>query len=102
MYAVNVITGAVLIFYAALFWRAYVATVLWSWFVVPVFKVPQLYTLHAAGIMLLIALLRDHGTARDHGPENATPGMRLAVQLGTTFLTPLIALVVAWVIKQWI
>lgn len=95
--ALLALVGGGAVGFALMFWRAYVASVLWGWFAVPLFGVPPLTFIHAVGLSLTVAVLLRSSLALKKEEE---------ADLGKTFinllLTPLIYLAVGWFIKCWL
>lgn len=77
-------------------WRAYVLTVLWTWFVVSTFAVPALSIPAAMGLCITLALLRER-KLKNSGDEEESIGQKLAIQA----LVPLFALGFGWIVKIW-
>jgi hypothetical protein len=48
-----------------LVWRAYAATMLWGWYVVPAFRTPAIDVIQAIGLHLLILLMRSEAKKSD-------------------------------------
>jgi hypothetical protein len=74
-------------------WGAYALTVLWGWFVMPVFGLAPLGLAHAAGLAVLTSFVVRHV------PEKATSTSHA---VGVMLLHPLFALAIGWVITLFI
>lgn len=57
----DIVIGLGLIFPAAL-WGGYVASTLWGWFLVPSLGVPQLGTVAASGMILMVSFMHPFTT----------------------------------------
>lgn len=84
------------------YWRAFVAVVLWGWFVTPAFGVAAPSIHHAFGIMLLLVFLLppasdDDKTQRDLEGRNLAD--LVARMLGRAVLYPALMLGVGWLWK---
>ena len=78
-------------------WRGYVLSVLWGWFMVPGFGVGPLSIPLAIGLSMLIGMLTNHRTMK----ETEDPDKKWYPLLAIT-LSPLLALVLGWVTKQFL
>lgn len=74
--------------------NGYVLSVLWGWFIVPVFGLPALTIPVAIGIALVISFLT-HQLNLNDGDETGWK------QLAFSFLHPLLTLLAGWIVKQW-
>jgi hypothetical protein len=74
-------------------WGAYALTVLWGWFVVPVFGLDPISMTYAAGLGVLISFA--FKSVPDKGPD-------MAAAVGITLLYPAFALAIGWVITLFI
>ena len=76
-------------------WAGVVVSVLWGWFVVPAFGVPELHPIAAMGLCLIAAAIQKTGaTMRGAG---TMPGLFL-VNMGG----PATALAMGWIAKSFI
>lgn len=80
--------GVVALFLAAVLVRGLVISVLWGWFVVPVFGLPALHVAPALGLAVLLNYLLNHKKG--------------AASLMDIFLGALAALGVGWVIQLFV
>jgi len=81
-------------------WRAFAVTVLWTWFVVPLFALPSLPGASAAGITAMVALLvpsRAGVVDLKDLPMEKVAGMSV-----TAAQFPAVALFVGWVAKLFV
>lgn len=74
----------------ALLLRGFVASVLWGWFIVPVFNAPPLGYLSALGVMLTVSLC----TPKQDSPKDRT----LTQTMTAMFLPPLMSLLCGWLV----
>jgi hypothetical protein len=78
----------------SVFFRAVVLTILWGWFAVPVFDFHPLSVAQAIGVATVVSLLtHQYVPAKDKdvwGP------------IGATLLTPVVALLIGWIAKQYL
>lgn len=77
-------------------WRGYALTILWAWFVVPVFGLPTLAIAPAIGVSLVVGFLT-HQYRPSDVEEDSDERMIKAATYAT--LAPLFALAFGWCIK---
>lgn len=84
----------------AVLYGAYAFSLLWAWFIVPVFSVPQVSIAQAAGITLIV----DHLRVKSSDMKNSSddPVERLSVFIVFSFLEPTLVLIAGWIIKQFL
>lgn len=73
-------------------WFGWAASVLWGWFVTPVFGLPQITITQAAGISLILALLR----AKLASPKDETS---LSVKALVIIVAPPLSVAMGWILK---
>jgi len=86
--------GSIILFPALLvagvLWRGYVFSVLWGWFMVPIFGLPPLAVAPAIGLAMVAGFLLIQPSApKDEG---------IAMMFGTMFLVPLFAWLFGWIV----
>lgn len=81
---------------AMMMWRAYVLTVLWSWFIVATFAVPALSVPAAIGLFITVAMFRNR-KKENSADEKESIGEQLAIQA----LIPLLLLGMGWIVKMF-
>jgi hypothetical protein len=80
-------------------WNAFVVTKLWAWFIVPIFGLAPLALVPAMGVVLVIAYLTHQTPTKSKSGDDITEGFIHA--LCVVVLKPAIALVVGWIILQF-
>ncbi|MGC9605262.1 MAG: hypothetical protein ABSF56_00680 [Minisyncoccia bacterium] len=75
----------------------FVLSVLWGWFVVPVFHLPVLKIIPAMGISMIVGYLTMHSGSYNEEVERGW-GYMLYLSLGTSLLYALLALSFGWVL----
>ena len=89
------VIGAPALVVLSALWRGYVLSLLWAWFVVPVFGAPPLGIPAALGLSLLVAALTAQhmriGTPKD-----------LGYAMGVALLAPPATLLFGWIIKHFL
>lgn len=80
-------------------WRGYVLSVIWRWFMVAAFGVPQLGIATAIGLSLIVSFLTDKV---DRHTNEKSWGELLAEGFASTLLSPLLTLGIAWVVHLFV
>lgn len=88
--------GVIATFCISSIWSGYVMTVLWSWFIVPVFALPMLGLAQAIGVKLLCNMILAKVPSNDKSDGD------FARVVGYAVLVPLLALTIGWVVKQFV
>lgn len=81
-------------------WSGYVLTILWAWFVVPTFGLPPLALAPAIGLAVVVSYLTHQYTPKAAKPDEGKwdeSGRAIAHMV----LKPALALLVGWIVKQW-
>lgn len=71
-------------------WTAYVVTILWAWFVVPL-GLPVIGKAHAYGLVVLVALIRARAPRKDEASAS------IAATIMTAILGPAVGLLAGWI-----
>ncbi|MBH2008236.1 MAG: hypothetical protein I8H71_00915 [Xanthomonadaceae bacterium] len=80
------------------FWAGLAVSVMWAWFIVPVFGLPALSIAQAYGIVLLVGLMTaKEKTEKDSGSFAAVLGKGFL----RTSLVPALVLLVGYIVKAW-
>ena len=76
-------------------WRAYVLTILWAWFVTPIFHLPHLGLVPAIGVVLVASFLAYgyHASPKDE----RSFGEQMAAAIGYAALSPALYLLFGWI-----
>jgi hypothetical protein len=88
------VIGVIPLALAAAVLRGYVFSILWGWFIVPTFGVPSISTPLAIGIMITIGEV-----TRQYVP---TKDKDIWMPIGTAILSPLLALLLGWIVRFWL
>ena len=86
------ILGLILIPLLAIF-QGWVLTVLWSWFIVPTFSLPQLSIPVAIGLTLLVGMFKSYTVKREKKTSQESLTEAIAV-----VLIPLFVLFLGWIV----
>lgn len=88
---------AILLIPFAAIWNGWALSVLWGWFVVPVFALPPLSVAPAIGISMVVGYLTHQPTvAQEHKGDEG-----LVYAIIVTAVRPMIALSFGWVVHQF-
>ena len=90
--------GIPVVVVAASMWRGYVLSILWGWFIVPVFGLPALIIPVAIGISIIAGMLTSQKTyneATDKDAKKWLPWVTFAVG-------PAVALLAGWIAQKFI
>ena len=99
--SVAVIVGVLLALPATTLWRAYVMTVLWTWFIVPQFGAEPLGMVSAIGLSLVGFVLFSHASKSQTANSEKSSAAKIGDFIGQAFLAPGLALLVGLIAKQW-
>lgn len=98
MKLIGLVATFVVLLVAGSIWNGYVLSVMWGWFVVPTFDLPQLSIPAAIGASMVASYLTAKPTAhRDDRDSNEI----LSGALAHTFLLPLFAMGLGWIVNLW-
>lgn len=89
---VSIVVGAVM--------NGYVLSVLWGWFVVPIFNVPPLSVATAIGLSLAIGMLVKHGNSSSEKKKETSDAIIEIVSAAV--FAPLFTLFIGWIVKSFI
>ena len=78
----------------------YVFSILWAWFVVPVFGIPTLGVAQAIGLLSVVRLAAYQGIDAQEPKRDADEKIIRAVLL--PFVLPAVFLLFGWIVKQWL
>jgi hypothetical protein len=78
-------------------WRAYVAVIGWSWFIVPKFGLSQLTLPQSIGIWWVVALF----SWQLHSPKENEPDVRWTLSIFHSLTWPAFILLEMWIVKKW-
>lgn len=82
-------------------WSGYVLTLLWAWFVVPTFGLPPLALAPAIGLAVVAGYLTHQYTPKAAPPAGDGKWDETGRAIGSMALRPALALLVGWIVKQW-
>ena len=79
----------------------WVLSILWGWFVVPLFSLPHLSIPYAIGLGTVVSMFKN--TNMDFKKENDESSVMQAVRLiFKLFIPPLVALGIGWIVLQFV
>lgn len=80
--------------------NGYVISVLWGWFVVPLFSVPPLSVATAIGLSLAVGMLVSHSSPSNS--EKKDTGEVIVNLISQAVFSPLFTLFIGWLVKSFI
>jgi hypothetical protein len=80
-------------------WKGFVLTILWGWFMVPTFGLQPLAIAPAIGVSIVVGYLT-HQRHQNDGEKGGSLE-RTAEIFGYMAMMPALALLVGWIVKQW-
>jgi len=81
----------------AAMWRGYVLSVIWSWFIVTTFGLPELTIVQAIGLSIVVGYFKmSYNTKKEQNEERTDIFARF---IGHAFFAPLFVLGFAWIVK---
>lgn len=83
-------------------WYGYVLSVLWAWFVVVPFEAPPLTIPVAIGISLIVGMLTASLARADLAKEYPDANQRVFVQIMAALVSPLLFLMIGWIVRMFI
>lgn len=86
---------------AAIVMRGWVLTVLWGWFIVPTFSLPELSIPAALGFTLIVSMFTQHLTNKKSESTGKTKSTLAGEIMGTAIGGPLVVLLLGWIIKSF-
>ena len=80
--------------------HGWVLSIMWGWFVVPLFGLPALTIPYAIGISAVVGIFKGNSTANKD--DNKTATTKFLEALFVAFVAPLITLGFGWIVLQFI
>ena len=90
--------AALLMIIPSAIWHGWVLSIVWGWFIVPLFGLPSLSIAYAVGLVLVAGMFR--GESKTDEDDDVV--YRIAKSLGNAFLGPLLVLGLAWIVVQFL
>lgn len=83
---------------AAIVWKGYVLTILWAWFIVPIFGLAAITIPQAIGLALIILFVTPTPSSSKSKDEFST---RVALAIFLPFMLPAFVLLIGWIVNHW-
>lgn len=99
MKAIGVVATYIVVLIVSAVWGGYVLTVLWGWFIVPVFELPALTIPHAIGLAMVVTYLTYQADFKTE--ETRSEMKQFATACAYVFIKPAIALGIGWIVQFW-
>ena len=79
--------------------KGYIFTHLWRWFLVPNFNFPQISTVQAVGVALILSHLLSHRDGKDRSKTSTVEDFIEVVAY--SFILPLYYLLIGWIFSHY-
>ena len=76
-------------------------SVMWGWFVVPLFNVPAFGIAQAVGLMCVIGMIVPHPSVNSDGKKHDTIDV-IVMTFVEAFVRPLLSIGIGWIVYQFI
>lgn len=86
--------------FAAIF-RGYALSILWGWFIIPVFHLPPLSVPYAIGFALVVSYLTHQTIPSDNSDEHESFGYKIFKVIIMAATTPAFALLFGWIVHNY-
>lgn len=100
MIALTVVAAMLGVMVAGVMWSGFVLSILWGWFFVPALGVPVLSVPSAIGIALVVSYMTHQYQKKNKSEIDGWEAV--AESLAHMAMKPAFALLVGWIVKQWI
>lgn len=87
-----------LLYFVSAIINGYTFSVLWGWFIVPTFGVPNLSIASAIGITLGASILTQQ---TQYEKEDPGFGIKIVIRSGKLILKALVVLIIGWIVHQF-
>lgn len=91
---VTCVVGAIVLVAVAAILRGWAFSILWGWFVVPIFNLPPIGVAQAIALSMIVGML-----THQYVPSKEKDAWQ---PFANIFITPLLALGIGWIIKSYI
>lgn len=82
-------------------WRGYVLTVLWGWFIVPVFHLPALTIVVAIGVAMVVGFLT-YQQPEEKPNDTRSSTEKISAGIATALMHPAVYLLIGWIIQLFL
>lgn len=83
----------------AMMFSGYILSIMWGWFVVPAFGLPQIQVATAIGLTGIFRFMAPSSNCMKEEEDNSVKGV-LANAIAKGFLTPTVFLLLGWMVKS--
>ena len=80
--------------------NGWVLSVMWGWFVVPLFGVPVLKVAPAIGVALVAKMLTHQSSSKSN--EKKDTSETVGELIAAAFLSPMVTLLIGWIVLQFV
>lgn len=99
MKIIGYITSFVVVVSLASIWSGYALSILWGWFIVSAFHLPNLSIPAAIGVAMIVSYMTYHGTPSD---KDKSFSDKMIEGIATGIARPALALFSGWIVKFWL
>ena len=82
-------------------WRGYVLTILWTWFIVPVFHLPVLGIVVAIGVSMVVGFLT-YQTPPYNSGDVRTDADKFSSAIASALVHPAAYLLIGWIVHLYL
>ena len=79
--------------------NGWVLSIMWGWFVVPLFGVPVLKVAPAIGVALVAKMLTHQSSSKSNEKKDTSETVG---ELIAAFLSPMVTLLIGWIVLQFV
>jgi len=90
----------VIVIPASIIMNGWVLSIMWKWFVVPLFHLPELTIAYAVGISMVISLFKDKSSVTQNNEKSLSE--KIISAFTYAFIVPLLSLGFGWIVLQFI
>lgn len=94
-------TGIIIAIVGGAIMSGWVLSILWSWFVIPIFNLPNISISMAIGFSLVVGMLTSHSAISNNNNGKETWEIILQL-LGKALGEPLLFLIIGWIVKMFV
>ena len=90
----------VIVIPASVIMNGWVLSIMWRWFIVPFFHLPELTIAYAVGISMVISLFKDKSSVSQNNEKSLSE--KIISAFVYAFILPLLSLGFGWIVLQFI
>lgn len=90
-----------ILFTTAYIWRGWIFSILWRWFITPVFHIGHIGIAQAIGLSLIVGLLSSTQDVEERYKDKSAT-YRFGIMAGKLYVAPLLVLFIAWIVQMFL